>query len=85
MSFCGSRGCAGDWDDVSEHAACVPSWEGSYKRRWAVELDSVLARSFGPSELAGVPLDKGFSFRRDVEILVAGVRLADLSISELNE
>jgi hypothetical protein len=40
----------------------------------------------GPRELAGVPFDKGFGFRRDVEVLVeAGVRLADFGVSELDE
>jgi hypothetical protein len=40
----------------------------------------------GPGELAGVPFDEGFGFRRDVEVLVAaGVRLADLGVSELDE
>ena len=36
--------------------------------------------------LAGVPFDEGFGFRRDVEVLLeAGVRLADLGVSELDE
>jgi hypothetical protein len=39
-----------------------------------------------PGELAGVPFDEGFGFRRDVEVLVeAGVRLADLGVSEFDE
>ena len=86
MSACGARGGAGDRPDVGEHAAGIPGWEGSYERRVAVELDAVLAGGLGPSELAGVPFDEGFGFRRDVEVLVeAGVRLADLSVSELDE
>jgi len=33
-----------------------------------------------------VPFDEGFGFRRDVEVLVeAGVRLADLGVSALDE
>src|SRR5262249_27746120 len=37
-------------------------------------------------KLPGVPSDEGFGFRRDVEVLVeAGVRLADLGVSELDE
>ena len=69
-----------------EHAAGVPGWEGSYQRRRAVELDAALAGGLGPGELAGVPFDEGFGFRRDVEVLVeAGVRLADLGVSELDE
>ena len=86
MSACGARGGAGDRPDVGEHAAGVPGWEGSYQRREAVELDAALARGLGPGELAGVPFDEGFGFRRDVEVLVeAGVRLADLGVSELDE
>src|SRR5262245_57023611 len=39
----------------------------------------------GPGELAGVPLDEGFGFRRDVEVLLeAGVRLADLEVLRRN-
>ena len=42
--------------------------------------------AWGPGELAGVPFDEGFGFRRDVEVLVeAGVRLANLGVSELDE
>jgi hypothetical protein len=71
---------------VGEHAARVPGWEGSYERRGAVELNASLASGLGPGELAGVPFDEGFSFRRDVEILIeAWVRLADLGISKLDE
>jgi hypothetical protein len=85
-SACGARGSAGDRPDVREHAASVPGWEGSYHRRQTVELDAALAGGLGPSELAGVPFDEGFGFRRDVEVLVkAGVRLADLGVSELDE
>jgi hypothetical protein len=36
----------------------------------AVELDAALAGGLGPGELAGVPFDEGFGFRRDVEVLV---------------
>src|SRR5574341_997817 len=86
MSACGARGGAGDRPDVGEHAAGVPRWEGSYEPRGAVELDAVLAGGLGPGELAGVPFDEGFGFRRDVEVLVeAGVRLADLGVSELDQ
>ena len=86
MSACGARGGAEDRPDVGEHAAGVPGWEGSYQRREAVELDAALAGGLGPGELAGVPFDEGFGFRRDVEVLVeAGVRLADLGVSELDE
>ena len=86
MSACGARGGAGDRPDVGEHAAGVPGWEGSYEQRGAVELDAVLAGGLGPGELAGVPFDEGFGFRRDVEVLVeAGVRLADLGVSALDE
>src|SRR3970040_2207981 len=82
MSACGTRGDAGDRPDVGEHAAGVPGWEGSYERRGAVQLDAALAPGLGPGELAGVPFDEGFGFRRDVEVLVeAGVRLADLGVS----
>jgi hypothetical protein len=86
MSACGARGGSGDRPDVREHAAGVPGWEGSYQRRRAVELDAALADGVGPGELAGVPFDEGFGFRRDVEVFVeAGVRLADLGVSELDE
>ena len=57
-----------------------------YQRRGAVDLDAVLAGGLGPGELAGVPFDEGFGFRRDVEVLVeAGVRLADLGVSMLDK
>ena len=57
-----------------------------YQRRGAVELDAALAGGLGPRELPGVPFDEGFGVRRDVEVLVeAGVRLADLGVSELDE
>src|SRR5262245_15094802 len=86
MSACQARGGAGDRSDVGEHATGVPGWEGSYQRRRAVELDVAVAGGLGPGELAGVPFDEGVGFRRDVEILVeAGVRLADLGVSELEE
>jgi hypothetical protein len=86
MSACGAHGGAGNRPDMREHAATVPGWEGSYQGRRAVELDSARADGLGPGELAGVPFDEGFGFRRDVEVLVeAGVRLADLGVSELDE
>src|SRR5262245_54232025 len=86
MSACGARGGAGDRPDVREHAAGVPGWEGSYQRWGALELDAAPAGGLGPGELARVPFDEGFGFRSDVEVLVeTGVRLADLSVSELNE
>jgi len=71
---------------VGEHAAGVPGWEGSDKRRRALELDAVIARGLVPAELTGVPFDEGFGFRRDVEVLLeARVRLADLGVSVLDE
>ena len=86
MSACGAGGGAGDRPDVGEHAAGVPGWEGSYERRRAVELDAVLAGGLGPGELAGVPLDEGFGFRRDEQVLVEpGMLLADLGISVLDQ
>ena len=86
MSASGARGSAGDRPDVREHAAGVPGREGSYQRRRALELDAAPAGGLGPGELASVPFDEGFGFRRDVEVLVeAGVRLADLGVSELDE
>src|SRR5262249_24915647 len=69
LSACGARGAAGDRPDVGEHAAGVPGWEGSYQRRGAVELNAALAGGLGPGELAGVPFDEGFGFRRDVKVL----------------
>src|SRR5688572_20311802 len=81
-----ARAGAGARPDVGEHAAGVPGWEGSYEIRVAVELDAVLAGGLGPGELAGVPFDEGFGFRRDVEVLIeAGVGLADLGVSALDE
>ena len=86
MSACGARGVAGNRRDAGEHAAGVPGREGPYERRGAVELDAAVTGCLGPGELAGVPFDEGFGFRRDVEVLVeAGVRLADLGVSELDE
>ena len=85
MSACGARGGGEDRPDLGEHAAGVPGWKGSYKRHGSVELDAVLAGGLGPCELAGVPFDEGLGFRRDVEVLEAGVRLADLGVSELDE
>ena len=86
MSACGARGGARDWPDVGEHAAGVPGWESSYQRRGAVEFDAALAGGLRPGELADVPFDERFGFRRDVEVFVeAGVGLADLGVSELDE
>src|SRR3546814_11749930 len=83
MSACGPHGAAGDRPDVREHAAGVPGWEGSYQRWRAVELDAAVAGGLGPGELAGVPFDEGFGFRRDVEVLLeVGVSLAVLGIPE---
>ena len=71
---------------MRKHAAGVPGGEGSHQRRRAVELDAALAGGFGPGELAGVPFDEGFGFRRDVEVLVqAGGRPSDPGVSELDE
>src|SRR5262249_56979540 len=64
MSAFGACGGAGDRPDVREHAAGVPGWEGPYQGRRAVELDAALAGGLGPGELAGVPFDEGFGFRR---------------------
>ena len=75
-----------DRPDVGENAAGVPGWEGSDERRGAVELDAVIAGGLSPRELAGVPFHEGFGFRRDVEVLLeAGVRLADLCVSVLDD
>src|SRR5687767_8343915 len=85
-SACVARGGPGDRPDVGEHATSVPGWEGSHQRRKAVELDASRAGGLGPGELAGVPFDEGFGFRRDVEVLVeAAIGLADLGVSELDE
>ena len=85
-SACVTRDSPGDRLDVSEHAAGVPGREGSDEPRGAVELDAAVASGRGPGELAGVPFDEGFGFRCDVEIFVeAGVCLADLGVSELDE
>src|SRR5262249_28982053 len=63
-----------------------PAWEGSDQRRESVDLDAALAGGLGPGELAGVPFDEGFSFRRDAEVLVgAGTRLADVGLSTLDQ
>ena len=86
MSACGIVALQEDRLDVGEHAAGVPGWEGSCQRRRAIELDAALAGGLDPGELASVPFDEGFGFRRDVEVLVeAGVCLADLGVSELDE
>ena len=70
---------------MGEHTAGIPGWEGSYERRGAVESDAVPAGGLGPGELAGMPLDEGFGFRRDVEVLIeARVCLADLGVSEFD-
>ena len=81
-----ARGDAGNRPDVGEHAAGVPGREGSYQRRETLELDAAVASGLRPRELAGMPFDEGFGVRRDVEVLVeAGMRLADLGVSELDE
>src|SRR5258705_7049441 len=86
MSACQARRSQGEGLDVGKGAAGVPGGEGSYQPRGAVELDAAVAGAFGPGELAGVPFDEGFGFRRDIEVLVeAGVRLADLGVSVLNQ
>src|SRR5687768_9055001 len=83
---CGARRRARDRPDVSEHAAGVPGGEGPDERWGAVELDAAVARGFGPGEVAGVPFDEGFGFRRDVKVLVdARRRFADLRVSQLDE
>ena len=86
MSACGVRGEAGDWPDVGEHAAGVPDWEGSYERRWAVQLNAALASRLGPGEMARVPFDEGFGFRRYEKVLLeAWVCLANLGLSKLDD
>jgi hypothetical protein len=70
---------------VGEAAAGIPAWKGSYERRRAIELDAALAGGLCPGELAGVPFDEGSGFRRDVEVLFARVRFADLGVSELDD
>src|SRR5262249_37746959 len=87
------RGCqpAGSWRCGETGLMCanmpgVPGWESSYQGRWAVELDGALTGGLGHGELPGVPFDEGFGFCGDVEVLLeAGVRLADLGVSELDE
>src|SRR3546814_15625978 len=81
MSACGPHGAAGDRPDVREQAAGVPGWEGSYQRWRAVELDAAVAGGLGPGELAGVPFDEGFGFRRDVEVLRSEERRVGKSVS----
>src|SRR6185312_8836408 len=86
MSGCRPRRSPGDRLDAGEGAAGVPGGEGSYEPGGAVELDAAVAGGFGPAELAGVPFDEGFGFRRDVEVLVgAGVGLADLGVLVLDQ
>ena len=86
MSACRASGRAGDRPDVGEHAAGVPGWESSYERHFAVELDAVIASGLGPCDLAGVPFDERFGFRRDVEVLLeAWVPLADLGVPVLDK
>lgn len=86
VSGCRARSGRGDRLDVGEGAAGVPGGEGSDERRGAVELDAAVAGGFSPAELACVPFDEGFGFRRDVEVLVeAGVRLADLGVAVLDQ
>ena len=51
-----------------------------------MELDTLAARGVNPRELAGVPLDEGFGFRRNEEVLVeTRARLADLGVAVLDE
>jgi hypothetical protein len=51
-----------------------------------VELDAGVATRRGPTEPAGVPLDEGFGFRSDVQVLVeSGVLLADLGVAALDD
>src|SRR5574341_1503701 len=79
-----ARCCPGERLDVGEHAAGVPGGEGSDEPRRAVELDAAVAGGLGPGELASVPFDEGFGFRRDVKVLVeAGGLLADLGVGVL--
>lgn len=85
MSACGARCGAGDRLNVGEYAASVPGWKGSYEPRGAVELYAMLADGIGPGELSGMPFDESFGFRRYIEVLGTGVRLADLGVSELDE
>src|SRR5262245_23271359 len=86
VSACGTACGAGGRSDVGEHAGGVPGWERSYRGRGALKLDAAPADSLAPGEMASVPFDEGFGVRRDVQVLIeAGVRLADLSVSELDE
>ena len=55
-----------------------------HERREAVE-DAALASGLGPGELAGVPFDEGFGFRRDVEILVETGYICNFGVPELDE
>jgi hypothetical protein len=51
-----------------------------------MELNAAVARSLGPAEPAGMPLDEGFGFRRDEQVLVeTGVLLADLGVAALDD
>src|SRR5262249_21643686 len=75
----------GDRPDVGERAAGVPGWKGPHERGGTVEPDASPERRLRPGKVAGVPFDEGFGFRSDVEVLRAGVRLADLGLSQLDE
>ena len=82
----GARGGTGDRPDVGEHAASVPSWEGSYEQRGTVESYAVIAGGLRPGELASVPFDEGFGFRSDVKVFIeSGIRLADLGVSKFDD
>ena len=51
-----------------------------------MQLNAAVAGGFDPGELAGMPFDEGFGFRRDIEVLVeTGARLADLGLSVLDQ
>src|SRR5688500_16099302 len=83
---CGAGRAPGDRPDVGEHATGVPGREGLYQPPEPLESDAVLAGGLGPGELAGVPFDEGFGFRRDAEVLIeAGRRPAALGVSALDE
>ena len=49
-------------------------------------MDTAVADGLRPGDLARVPFDEGFGFRRDVEVfLEAGIRPADLGVFKLDE
>jgi len=83
---CRERWRTGRRLDVREEAAAVPRRKGANERRGTVHFDAAVAGGFRPGESARVPLDEGFGFSRDVEVLVeAGVLLADLGVSVLDQ